>query len=74
MGSVVKAIEDRYKEDPVFHYLVSMFYREYQKIDQYGGAGLTPSEIRVAAGYAWQMYAERHFVPSFVRPKEHREA
>lgn len=55
---------ERAKVDPTFHFLVRSFYDMFER--QCGsGAGVTPSEIREASGYAWQLYAERH-PPSIV--------
>ena len=53
---------ERYKEDPVFYALVSTFYREFVRADA-SGAGLTPTEVREASSFAWQMYAERNVMP-----------
>ena len=58
---------DRYHNDPYFHTLVQMFYREYVKVGQFGGAGLTPTEVREASGLAWQMYVERHALPMLIK-------
>lgn len=60
-------VKERYQHDSVFHALVQMFYREYEKIENYGGAGLTPTEIREASGLAWQMYYERNASPLLFR-------
>lgn len=66
---------ERYKNDPVFHQLVHSFYAMFE--DYCGsGAGITPSEIREASGYAWQRYIERHPFPILVEylPPENKEA
>jgi hypothetical protein len=57
---------ERYREDPFFHSLVSMLYHEFERCDS-GGAGLTPTEVRQAAAFAWQIYCERHAHPLLVR-------
>lgn len=61
---------ERMKTDPLFHALVRQMYALF--VEHCGsGAGFTPSEIREASGYAWQMYAERNLMPSMlVRPEE----
>jgi hypothetical protein len=50
---------ERARSDPHFARLVTMFAHEFENCDQ-AGAGLTPSEIREASAYAWQLYIERH--------------
>lgn len=53
---------ERAETDPVFRMLVHAFYDMFAS--HCGtGAGLTPSEVREASGYAWQMYVERHSQP-----------
>lgn len=53
---------ERMDTDPVFRTLVYSFYSMFEQHCG-SGAGITPSEIREASGYAWQMYLERHSIP-----------
>ncbi len=56
---------ERCKRDPVFAALVAAFegmFRQHCGT----GAGITPSEIREASGFAWQRYMERNAVPPIV--------
>jgi hypothetical protein len=53
---------ERYLKDPLFSALVASFLHIFET--QCGtGAGVTPSEIREASGYAWQLYHERRVDP-----------
>ena len=60
---------ERYQTDPVFHHLVQVYVREFQKADS-TGAGLTPTEIREASSLAWQLYLERHALPAMILREE----
>ena len=57
---------ERAKSDPTFSFLVKHFYALYEQ-NSGSGAGITPSEIREASGYAWQLYAERHPAPLLLK-------
>jgi len=57
--------KERMQSDPNFHFLVRHFYNLYEHHCG-SGAGITPSEIREASGYAWQLYVERHPSPLVV--------
>lgn len=57
---------ERYRQDPTFHMLVDQLGLLFEKHCG-SGAGITPTEIREAAGLAWQLYAERHALPVFIR-------
>ena len=65
----MRTARERYESDPHFRMLVSVFYREFSNFNA-SGAGLTPSEIREASGFAWQMYMERHPSPLLVEPPQ----
>ena len=56
---------ERCQSDPYFSMLVKMFYGLFQEHNG-SGAGITPSEIREASGYAWQLYIERHAQPLMI--------
>lgn len=53
---------ERYRSDPYFHQIVDMFIRQFETSTG-SGAGITPTEVRDAAGLAWQIYYERHSSP-----------
>lgn len=53
------SVKERYERDPVFRALVQSFFHMYEN----HADGMTPSEIREAAGFAWQMYYERNAYP-----------
>jgi hypothetical protein len=61
--------QERYLADPHFHRLVDLLVLEFRQSVN-SGAGFTPSEIREAAGLAWQIYMERHVQPS-IRLESH---
>ena len=56
---------ERAVADPHFHMLVRFFYDAFEQHCG-SGAGFTPTEIREASGYAWQLYTERHSPLEFV--------
>lgn len=63
-------LAERYQSDPYFHRLVDMLVHEFG-MSTLSGAGLTPTEVREAAGFAWQIYAERNPHPLMIaRPGE----
>lgn len=61
----MKTVQERVKEDSVFAAMVHSFYDMFNRYCG-TGAGITPSEVREASGYAWQLYMERHPSPSYI--------
>ncbi len=59
--------KERMATDPVFHALVKTMYDLFENYCT-SGAGITPSEIREASGFAWQIYAEHNAMPWLVTP------
>ena len=58
----MKTAEERFRTDPLFAAIVNQMYAMFNEYCG-SGAGITPSEIREASGFAWQMYAERNIAP-----------
>lgn len=58
----MRSPKERMETDPVFRTMVQNFLQMYNMTAE----GITPSEIREAAGFAWQIYYERNVHPTLM--------
>lgn len=57
-----RPVEERYQDDPVFHSLVTLFYKHMDEANELGRL-YTPTELREACMFAATLWESRHIRP-----------